>query len=855
MLYYSVRMTATITRIATAMAVLLSVAIFTTTTAAAAQAIWSDPIVVLDGGERLFSHPQVASNGDSLTAAWWRSDGENHRVEVRSSSDAGVTWSPSITLSEAGQHATEHRLAVSATDQAVVWERSDGANSRVQVSTAPQGGAWSSPYSLSLPGQDARSPHIATDGATMVAVWSRSGNGDNVNGSLPFIEASASTNGGASWSAPVRISAIGGWGLYPQVAIDGDVVTVVWIRSDADNNFRVQASTSTDRGFTWNEPVTLSAMGGTAFGPQLVSGGGVSTVVWHADSPDSGGIDRVQSAFSIDNGSSWSEPVNLSASASSSQYPRIVNDGSRITVAWTRQGQPGYLLQRRLIEVTHSADGGLSWSTPATVSAIDRGTNDPEIATNGQSILVVWEQYDGSVRTAQYAASPDAGETWTSPAIVSQGLLPQIVFSRDSFTVVMMNSGVIQAQVASSASRWGVGSAPQGLTATPGSRVVLLGWAAPAQLNGGTVRDYIVQYRLGTSGAWLTFEDGADTTTSTTVTGLSVGERYWFKVSAVTEFGTGPESSAATSVVLPPLSVRVAGADRYTTSVAISQQAFPPGFSSGVPVLFVASGANFPDALSAGPVISKLGGPVLLTAPAALPMSVRDEIVRLNPAKIVVIGGEGAVSATVFSQLQALAPDVERLGGASRYETSRLVTSYGFGELGASVAYVAGGEGFADALAAGAAAGSKDAPIILVPGRAQTVDSATLNLLQELGVTQIFVVGGEGAVSAGVESSLETVAPVTRLAGADRLATAQAVNREAFDDAQRVYLAYAFNFPDALGGGVLATVKPGPLFTVPGSCVPSAVLSEIDRIGATKVVLLGGSGVLSSGVEALSPCA
>jgi subtilisin family serine protease len=307
----------------------------------------------------------------------------------------------------------------------------------------------------------------------------------------------------------------------------------------------------------------------------------------------------------------------------------------------------------------------------------------------------------------------------------------------------------------------------------------------------------------------------------------------------------------------PPVmsSVRVAGGDRYSTSVSISQAAFPTAnIGSGVPVLFVASGENFPDALSAGPVVSQLGGPVLLTVAATLPASVREEIVRLRPATIAVIGGAGAVSATVFQQLQSLAPSVVRLGGASRYETSRLVTEYGFSRSGARVAYIAAGEGFADALAAGAAAGSKNAPIILVPGQAGSVDAATLTLLRNLQVTQIFVVGGEGAVSAGVANSLRGVAPVVRLSGGDRLATAQAVNREAFGDAQRAYLAYAFNFPDALGGGVLATVRPGPLFTVPGDCVPEAVLSEIRRVGASEVVLLGGAGVLNARVAALTPC-
>lgn len=296
---------------------------------------------------------------------------------------------------------------------------------------------------------------------------------------------------------------------------------------------------------------------------------------------------------------------------------------------------------------------------------------------------------------------------------------------------------------------------------------------------------------------------------------------------------------------------RIAGSSRYTTAIAISKAGFPDPVSS-VPVVFVASGANFPDALSAGPAAAKLGGPLLLTSPTALPSEVTAEINRLNPDRIVVVGGTGSVSASVYSSLSGLAPAIERLGGADRYATSLIVSEYAFPT--ASTAFVADGAGFADALAAGAAAGAYDAPVVLVPGASSAVSTAARTYLEGLGLTSIYAVGGTGVVSPAMLTSLDTIATTDRLAGADRIATAVAVNALAFGSSEYVYLTNAFSFPDALAGGVLATREPGPLFTVPATCVPASVLSAIDSLGATEVRLLGGTGILTVGVAALRSC-
>jgi putative cell wall-binding protein len=95
---------------------------------------------------------------------------------------------------------------------------------------------------------------------------------------------------------------------------------------------------------------------------------------------------------------------------------------------------------------------------------------------------------------------------------------------------------------------------------------------------------------------------------------------------------------------------RIAGADRYATAAAISKASF----AAGVPVAYVATGANFPDALAAGPVAAAAGGPILLTTPSSLAGATASELSRLKPGSVILLGGTGALSDAVRSQVDAI---------------------------------------------------------------------------------------------------------------------------------------------------------------------------------------------------------
>ena len=83
---------------------------------------------------------------------------------------------------------------------------------------------------------------------------------------------------------------------------------------------------------------------------------------------------------------------------------------------------------------------------------------------------------------------------------------------------------------------------------TAGNTQVQLSWSAPDN-GGASITDYIIQYSTDNS-TWSTFSDGTSTTTSSTVTGLTNGQQYYFKVAAVNSVGTGTYSEVSSMTTL-----------------------------------------------------------------------------------------------------------------------------------------------------------------------------------------------------------------------------------------------------------------------------------------------------------------
>jgi putative cell wall-binding protein len=187
---------------------------------------------------------------------------------------------------------------------------------------------------------------------------------------------------------------------------------------------------------------------------------------------------------------------------------------------------------------------------------------------------------------------------------------------------------------------------------------------------------------------------------------------------------------------------RLGGADRYSTSRKVVDYAFP----STTTAVYVASGANFPDALGASAASARFGSPVVLTAGKSLDAATSALVKRLGASKIRVVGGTAVVSDSVLTTLKGLASDTKRVAGGDRYGTGLAINKDAF--TSSSRVFVANGLNFPDALAGAAFAGGVKAPLVLSP--ATCLAPGTNAELLRLGVNQVTLLGSDGVLNGNV---------------------------------------------------------------------------------------------------------
>jgi len=290
-------------------------------------------------------------------------------------------------------------------------------------------------------------------------------------------------------------------------------------------------------------------------------------------------------------------------------------------------------------------------------------------------------------------------------------------------------------------------------------------------------------------------------------------------VAAIAVLATGILASSSPALAAPGY-LGLTGSDRYETAVQVSQA----GFAPGVGAVVLATGENYPDALSAAPLAAAYEGPVLLTPSTSLDERTVTEISRLQPGKIFIVGLEATVVAQVraaFPDLAATSDGIVALVGVDRYDTARLVAEQAALKLGTVTRVViAPGDSFADALSAGPLAAAEGWPILLTPA-AGPLPEATLQALAALGVRQGLEVGTY-AGHAVPGFTLEYIVGVDRYDTSAKIAEYAAAQGLSYS-----YLAMATGekFPDGLAAGPYIAKNRGIIVLTQSTGVPAPIFS------------------------------
>lgn len=315
---------------------------------------------------------------------------------------------------------------------------------------------------------------------------------------------------------------------------------------------------------------------------------------------------------------------------------------------------------------------------------------------------------------------------------------------------------------------------------------------------------------------------------------VSVVATSAFLALAATLFSAGAVSA------LPAPPERISAPDRYATSGAVGEKLFPNPSR-----IFIASGRDYPDALSGGAFSAINGSPLYLVGDG-LSAAVRERLEASPNAEVVILGGEGSVSADVLAQVDSIVGGVSRLAGADRYATSAAISQAAF-PAGNSLVVVASGEGYADALAGAPAAAYNNAPVLLV--RPDSVPASIASELERLDPETIIVLGGTSTVSTEAATALGQWGQVERIAGANRWQTSAMIANELFPrTVGAVVIASGDQFPDALSASAATGSLRAPLLLVSQEAADSSVQAQIRALNPERLVIVGGTGSVSEGV-------
>jgi putative cell wall-binding protein len=282
---------------------------------------------------------------------------------------------------------------------------------------------------------------------------------------------------------------------------------------------------------------------------------------------------------------------------------------------------------------------------------------------------------------------------------------------------------------------------------------------------------------------------------------------------------------------------RIAGNDRYITSAETALRAF-----ESTDTVLIARGddeGGFADGLAASYLAGVENAPILLTEPNGLPPVVKDAISKLGAKKAIILGGPAVVSDKVKDDLAGL--EVERIFGDDRFETAAKIAAKGK----ADTAFVVSGYAPADSLVAGPLAFSKNYPILLV---GNNVPDFTSKALADLGIKNIYVIGGTGVVSESVYNDLAAKADqIVRYGGNDRVATSLEVAQNLYTNPVNFSIVGYDGLADAVGAAVFGN----PILYTDSDLGISGIQSYL--AGAvtadSNVNIFGGTGVVSNAAE------
>lgn len=348
---------------------------------------------------------------------------------------------------------------------------------------------------------------------------------------------------------------------------------------------------------------------------------------------------------------------------------------------------------------------------------------------------------------------------------------------------------------------------------------------------------------------------------------VEVSTPYYYHVVPFGTLDGAPVYGTTTADVVTMFKTTVmsyAGETRYDTmNQAVGMYAAERTLEgASIRTVIVTSGTSFPDALAAAGLAGTQSCPIVTTDADELPQASVDAITSVNPKRVIVLGGEAAVSGDVVDQIKDLLPDVSvrRVEGKTRFETATKIYDEGKGSWG-KTAFIASGDNakFADSLSVSPYLYASKSPLFLVDTYSATgLTASVLQRLKSGNFDRVVIVGGSASVPESVEKQISRLGlKCERWAGDTRYETSQVIAQHGIEDgvltSDEVGIATGEKPWDALAAGPLLGMQKNPMVLMDeGSGLAAAeeggfITKNSEQIG--RVTFFGGEASVTKAVR------
>lgn len=285
---------------------------------------------------------------------------------------------------------------------------------------------------------------------------------------------------------------------------------------------------------------------------------------------------------------------------------------------------------------------------------------------------------------------------------------------------------------------------------------------------------------------------------------------------------------------------RIAGKNRYESAAKISREQF-----TNAKKVIVVNAQKYADALSAT-TLSDGKYSILYTEKDSLPTATRNEIQRLNPVEVYLLGGQQSISAGIENILKKYSNKVTRIAGRDRYETSAKVAAMSKKKN----VVIASGENFSDPLYASSYAYSNNAKILLSSGKTLSRETRDYLLRNKSSIGKVTVVGGGQSISSATVRYIQSVTGknVSRISGRNRYDGSVKVANSMKKD--KVFIASGEDFADALAISPLAQKLNAPILLSSKGKLDTSVIAFLNNFknSIKDVFIVGGYRTIDNNV-------